>query len=181
MDDRKSACVAMLEAKEAELIAGLKNREGLTAELEADFLDQIQSATERAFVVQTLDWNSLQLHEVRAALARIAEGTYGQCVRCDESIGPKRLAAVPWATLCLHCQEDLDRERGSDFEDREGAFKSGVASYTRNSGPNGVRKNTILPPDEPAETTPAGDSPRPSVPESRRMVGKTRGGCIVSP
>jgi len=112
MNESKLVCEAVLEAKQAELIAGLKNREGLAAELEADYLDQIQSAAERIFVVQNLDWNSKQLREVRAALTRIAEGSYGQCLRCDEPISPKRLAAIPWATLCLNCQEAVDRERG---------------------------------------------------------------------
>ena len=28
---------------------------------------------------------------------------------CDEDIHPKRLAAVPWAALCIQCQEAIDR------------------------------------------------------------------------
>ena len=48
-----------------------------------------------------------RIHEVRAvegALLRIAAGTYGTCVECDESIVPARLHAQPTAKRCHHCQ-----------------------------------------------------------------------------
>jgi RNA polymerase-binding transcription factor DksA len=31
------------------------------------------------------------------------------CEQCDKDIHPKRLAAIPWAALCIRCQETLDR------------------------------------------------------------------------
>jgi DnaK suppressor protein len=101
---------AVLRTKEAELLAKLKNREGLEAEPEAEFFDEIQRAADRALVIQALDRNSSLLSEVRAALARIDDGGYGQCLQCEDPISPKRLAAIPWASLCIKCQEDADRE-----------------------------------------------------------------------
>ena len=47
------------------------------------------------------------IHEVRAvegALLRIAVGTYGVCVDCEESISPARLHAQPTAKRCHRCQ-----------------------------------------------------------------------------
>jgi RNA polymerase-binding protein DksA len=44
-----------------------------------------------------------ELEEIRLALARIAAGSYGRCARCGESIGDKRLGALPYATLCIAC------------------------------------------------------------------------------
>lgn len=41
------------------------------------------------------------LAEIEAALARIEDGTYGKCVVCGRPIPEERLAAVPYATLCL--------------------------------------------------------------------------------
>jgi len=101
---------AMLRTKEAELIAKLKKREGLEAEPEAEFFDEIQRAADRALVIQALDRNSSLLREVRAALARIDDGGYGQCLQCEDTISPNRLAAIPWASLCVKCQEEVDRE-----------------------------------------------------------------------
>jgi RNA polymerase-binding transcription factor DksA len=42
--------------------------------------------------------------DVSAALARIADGTYGQCVDCDDAIDVKRLNAYPTAKRCIRCQ-----------------------------------------------------------------------------
>jgi DnaK suppressor protein len=47
------------------------------------------------------------LDEVTAALQRIDEGSYGVCEVCGESIGAKRLSALPWARLCIDDQRRL--------------------------------------------------------------------------
>lgn len=109
----------ILRVKESELMSELKNREGLAAEAEADFCDQMQRAADRAIVIQALDRNSSLLREVQAALARIDEGTYGRCLACEQPLSTKRLAAVPWASLCLKCQQGADQE----CTDNPGAFE----------------------------------------------------------
>lgn len=101
---------AALRAKAAELTAKLNNRDGLQMEIEPDVFDQIQSALDRALVIQVLDQSSALLREVRAAMERMNEGTYGRCLGCDETISRKRLSAAPWASLCLACQELADQE-----------------------------------------------------------------------
>jgi DnaK suppressor protein len=113
---------AVLRAKEAELMAGLRNREGLATETEAEFGDQIQRALDRAMVIDALDRNSALLREVQAALTRVEDGSYGLCLGCEEPISAKRLAAVPWAALCIRCQERRDRER--EFEPVGGQLAS---------------------------------------------------------
>jgi DnaK suppressor protein len=52
-----------------------------------------------------------QLVLVDEALARIAAGTFGACVRCGAAIGPERLEALPWAARCIDCQRLAARER----------------------------------------------------------------------
>ena len=52
-----------------------------------------------------------QLRLVDEALARIAAGTYGTCIRCGRPIAPERLEALPWAAHCIDCQRLADRER----------------------------------------------------------------------
>lgn len=44
-----------------------------------------------------------EIDEIRAALSRIDEGTYGTCARCGDKINEKRLEALPYATLCIQC------------------------------------------------------------------------------
>ena len=108
---------ALLEAKQAELAGGLRNREGITIEKTADALDEVQLAGERELAIRNLDRESALLRSVRMALARLADGSYGTCLHCEEEIKPKRLDAVPWAKYCIRCQEAADRH---EFEPEPG-------------------------------------------------------------
>jgi DnaK suppressor protein len=110
----------MLDAKRRELASGLRSREGIVIEKAADAMDELQSASERELAILNLDWESRLLRSVRTALARIEDGRYGACLHCDTAINPKRLAAVPWAAYCVHCQEAADQhEFDSDATDGE--------------------------------------------------------------
>jgi DnaK suppressor protein len=97
-----------LENRQTELGNGNRNREALAIETSPDELDRIQHATEREMAIDNLERQSNMLREVRAALRRIDAGTFGICVGCEENINPKRLAAVPWASSCIVCQEATD-------------------------------------------------------------------------
>jgi DnaK suppressor protein len=41
---------------------------------------------------------------IENALARIENGRYGKCMRCDEKIPRERLEAIPYAVLCIKCK-----------------------------------------------------------------------------
>ncbi len=57
-----------------------------------------------------LERASSLLHDVRSAIRRIDKETFGLCLNCEQEISPKRLAAVPWATFCITCQDAADNE-----------------------------------------------------------------------
>jgi|SRR5688572_24884777 DnaK suppressor protein len=50
-----------------------------------------------------------EIASVKRALARIEDGTYGECVRCGEDIAPARLEARPEAALCINCARSNER------------------------------------------------------------------------
>lgn len=55
-----------------------------------------------------LNRNSLDislLRQIKDALLRIEEQTYGICQDCQTPISTKRLEAVPWAMYCVRCQD----------------------------------------------------------------------------
>ena len=113
---------AMLEAKRADLSAGLRNREDIAIEKTPDALDEVQLAGERELAIRNLDRDSIALRNVKGALARVADGSYGVCLHCDEEIKTKRLDAVPWTKYCIKCQEAADRhefetESGESFDE----------------------------------------------------------------
>ena len=110
----------ILENKQDELERIVRNRDAITIEKSADALDEVQHAAERELAIRNLDRESNLLRNVRSALRRIEEGSFGTCLHCEEEISPKRLNAVPWAPFCIQCQEQADRnqDEGNEmFED----------------------------------------------------------------
>ena len=99
----------LLEKKLTEVGSSNGNREALAIETTSDELDRVQNANDRDYAMSNLERSSSRLGEVRAALRRIAAGTFGVCDGCEENINLKRLAAVPWASYCIVCQEAADR------------------------------------------------------------------------
>jgi DnaK suppressor protein len=106
----------ILEQQEADLVHAVRKNGDIAIEKSADQMDEIQRATERELAIRKLDRESDLLRNVRAALRRIQDGSFGICVQCESTISPRRLAAVPWAPLCIQCRELADqdeRDRGS--------------------------------------------------------------------
>lgn len=101
--------VSALKAQEAETSRTLQSRESIRVEKSADEFDEIARAVARDIAIQNLDRESCLLRNIRSALLRANEGTFGKCLHCEEEISRRRLQAVPWAALCLGCQEAADR------------------------------------------------------------------------
>jgi DnaK suppressor protein len=99
----------VLETRLAELSYALRNREDIAIEKTPDALDEVQLAGERELAIRNLDRESNLLRQVRGALVRIADGSYGTCNHCEEEISLKRLNAVPQTAYCIKCQEAADR------------------------------------------------------------------------
>lgn len=108
----------ILKRKEAELVRVLRTRDDIAIEKSADQMDEIQYASERDLAIRNLDRESSLLRQVRAALRRIHDGSFGTCIECEWVINPRRLAAVPWASRCVQCQEAADR----DWQERTESF-----------------------------------------------------------
>jgi DnaK suppressor protein len=99
---------SFLEARQKELSGSMRNRDDIVIEKASDTLDEVQLMTERELAIRNLDRNSVALRQIRRALFRIGNGTYGVCLHCEDDISPKRIAAVPWAAFCIKCQEQID-------------------------------------------------------------------------
>ncbi len=83
-----------------------------------DFPDEIDTASSEVnlqFTGRLREREQGLLAKVDAALAKIDQGSFGQCVSCGEDIGLKRLRARPVAELCIECkseQEQLEHRSG---------------------------------------------------------------------
>ena len=111
-----------LENKLAELGDGNRNREVIAIESSPDEMDRVQHVSDRDYAISSLERNSSRLGEVRGALHRMDTGTFGLCLGCDEDINPKRLAALPWASYCIACQDAAERGEHANGDEIDTSF-----------------------------------------------------------
>jgi DnaK suppressor protein len=84
-----------------------EGRQTTTDDLQ-DAADQaVQSYQKELIFLQGSKGHS-QLAEVRSALGRLNDETFGDCQQCEKPIGEKRLEAVPWTAYCIACQEKIE-------------------------------------------------------------------------
>lgn len=67
--------------------------------------DMAEQSHEECLFLNRNAANATQLRQIKEALQRLNEGTYGVCAECEKPISPKRLQAVPWAKYCVACEE----------------------------------------------------------------------------
>jgi DnaK suppressor protein len=60
-------------------------------------------AVERIHTTSAARALAAMLDDVRRALAKLADGSYGTCDTCGGAIPRERLEAIPWASLCITC------------------------------------------------------------------------------
>jgi DnaK suppressor protein len=99
-----------LNDKRTALARALGHRDEISIVRAADVIDAMQLSQERSLAIESLDLETQLLRQVDAALARMDEGTYGICLHCEDPIPEKRLRALPWAILCVGCQERHERQ-----------------------------------------------------------------------
>jgi DnaK suppressor protein len=67
--------------------------------------DDATDAFEQAKELSLLQNSERVLARVEAALVRFERGVYGVCELCGQPIDPARLKALPYAILCMSCQQ----------------------------------------------------------------------------
>ena len=75
----------------------------------ADIADRAASSYNKEFRFSQSNNERQLLMMVDGALARIREGSFGECISCGKEINAKRLEAVPWTRHCIECQEKLEQ------------------------------------------------------------------------
>jgi len=70
-----------------------------------DLADKAASAYSKELNFSLSDGERNLLMQIEEALNRVKEGTFAICTNCGNTIGEKRLLAVPWTPFCIDCQE----------------------------------------------------------------------------
>ena len=73
--------------------------------------DSASDSYDREFSISLASREQRILNDVNAALSKIRNGEYGTCELCARTIDETRLAAMPYARLCLACKERQEKPR----------------------------------------------------------------------
>ena len=117
----------LLESRYDVLSKRVHNRNAIAVEKAADIMDEVGLAEERDLATRILEHDFADIRLVEAALARIKHGTYGLCLRCDETISSNRLRVMPHAAFCVNCQEAAERDGAHEVSVQEDLTSSLVA------------------------------------------------------
>jgi DnaK suppressor protein len=110
-----------LESQRTKLIQGLNHiqRENLntsqrdaSGDLSGYSLHMADMATDnfdREFSLDLATNEQKLLNHIDEALAKFQDGSYGSCENCNKVISMKRLKAVPYAHLCIKCQDTAEK------------------------------------------------------------------------
>lgn len=94
----------MLRDRRAELVAHLEQVEDQLDETPTKDLEDFATERQGDEVLEALGQVEVnEIARIDAALGRIAAGTYGICLNCDEPISDARLALLPDTPLCKSC------------------------------------------------------------------------------
>jgi DnaK suppressor protein len=77
-----------------------------------DAADAAFDASGEEMASQLAELEAKELAQVERALKRLKQGTYGQCEACSSKIQIARLNALPYSTLCIKCQREMERDSG---------------------------------------------------------------------
>jgi DnaK suppressor protein len=109
----------ILEQRRKEILQTLtraqKEGRGLHGDYPQDMGDRSVTSFSKELLFHQSTERHMLLRSIEAALERIDNGTFGECISCGEQISAKRLEAMPFTAYCRDCQERLEDERNSAF------------------------------------------------------------------
>lgn len=96
---KKAAVIQLVQKAES------YGREATTDDDAMDLADKASRSYTKEFLFSMSNSDRQLLQLVGNALERVKNGSFGECLHCEEPIERKRLEAVPWARFCIKCQE----------------------------------------------------------------------------
>jgi DnaK suppressor protein len=82
----------------------------LNSQSSGDVADFALDAAQDELTSQLAEVESRELSSIENALQRMREGEYGHCETCDCEIPLARLQALPYATMCIACQREVEKQ-----------------------------------------------------------------------
>jgi DnaK suppressor protein len=77
-----------------------------------DAADAAFEAGSEEMASQLAEMDSREVEQIERALSRLKQGTYGVCESCGGKIALGRLNALPFCTMCIECQREMEMYPG---------------------------------------------------------------------
>jgi DnaK suppressor protein len=107
-DEKKEYFKLILEQKWDGLqTRNIRSAEAINIQVERlpDEMERATSESARSFHLVLRERETERVHQIRGALRRLDDGTYGICRQCGEDISEGRLAVQPEAAFCIRCKQ----------------------------------------------------------------------------
>jgi DnaK suppressor protein len=85
---------------------------GKSSQPAGDAADAAFDSSGEEIASQLAELEAKELAQVERALRRLKQGTYGKCEGCGTKIPVARLNALPYSTLCIKCQREMESDAG---------------------------------------------------------------------
>lgn len=109
----RQSLVKRRDALRRALAGDLSSLRKLSSQSSGDILDAALDQAQDEINSQLAEVESRELSQIEKALERMQSGQYGVCEVCAGKIKLERLKALPYATLCIDCQREMEREGGA--------------------------------------------------------------------
>lgn len=104
-----------LEARRADLRAKLLgDLNTLHSQEGRDSGDEAFDAGNEEINCQLAELEASELTQIERAIVKLKKGSYGTCESCNKKIPVARLNALPYSTLCIECQKEMENNPGWD-------------------------------------------------------------------
>ena len=132
---RYSELKQMLEERRREIQAAVHDKmrdvraEGTWGGKQSEVFDAVESSeadTQDDLEFALIQMKSETLNKINDALARLEQGSYGNCFECGDEIAEKRLRALPFAVRCKDCEEAREM---AEQRERMQALRSSAALF----------------------------------------------------
>src|SRR5262245_51587770 len=70
------------------------------------------------------EFEARELRQIERAIVKMKQGTYGACELCHARIPVARLNALPYSTMCVNCQREVEHSGSWEFNSATGSWEN---------------------------------------------------------
>ena len=113
MANMRDVLIKRRDALRKALAGDLSALKELSEQTKGDVVDVALDSAQDEISSQLAEVESRELSQIEAALEKMRDGSYGVCEGCNNNIPLVRIQALPYATYCIDCQQELEKTGGT--------------------------------------------------------------------